>query len=90
MNSKEINPLFENEFFDTIQSDANVDASCTSGRQSRAYHFHGTWEDIPQHDILKKMTLEDFLLQINVLFQEEEEMNLKILITLDTVQKWEI
>ena len=48
MNSKEINPLFENEFFDTIQSDANVDASCTSGRQSRAYHFHGTWEDIPQ------------------------------------------
>ena len=41
-------------------------------------------------DILKKMTLEDFLLQINVLFQVEEEMNLKILITLDTVQKWEI
>ena len=49
VNSHEINPLFENEFFDSIESDANTDASCSSGRQSRTYHFFGLYEDIPQY-----------------------------------------
>ena len=34
--SMEINPLFENEFFDSTVN--NIDLSCTSGRQSRGYY----------------------------------------------------
>ena len=35
----EIDPYYENEFFDTIYSDSNYDSSCTSGRQSRSYFY---------------------------------------------------
>ena len=49
VNSGEINPLFENEFFDSIQSENNVDASCSSGRLSRAYRFFGTYDNIPTY-----------------------------------------
>ena len=47
VNSQQINPLFENEFFDNIQSEYTIDASCSSGRQSRTYHFFNVFDDIP-------------------------------------------
>ena len=37
ISTKEINPKFENEFYDSISVGA-IESSCTSGRQSRAYH----------------------------------------------------
>ena len=43
-----INPLFENEFFDK-DTEKSIDASCSSGRQSRAYHFLSTYESLPGH-----------------------------------------
>ena len=36
-NTHKTNKKFENEFFDSIISDRNIDASCSSGRQSRTY-----------------------------------------------------
>ena len=36
--SYQINPFFENEFFDSIHSDYEIDNSYTSGRQSRTYN----------------------------------------------------
>ena len=41
----EVNPLFENEFFDSIYSKYRVDASCTSGRISRAYNVLWVYYD---------------------------------------------
>ena len=38
--SYQTNPYFENEFFDTINSDTEIDYSCSSGRQSRTYHYY--------------------------------------------------
>ena len=37
--SKEVNSLFKNEFFSSVLSDNKYDASCSSGRLSRAYHY---------------------------------------------------
>ena len=37
VNNYEINPKFENEFYDSLHSNYNIDASCSSGRQSRTY-----------------------------------------------------
>ena len=37
----EINPKFENEFYDSVMSDNGIDPSCSSGRQSRGYF--GMW-----------------------------------------------
>ena len=48
--SHEINPYFENEFYDSISSLFNTEASCSSGRQSRTYY--GWWfynDDLPKH-----------------------------------------
>ena len=36
--SSQINPYFENEFFDSIHSDYGIDNSYSSGRQSRIYN----------------------------------------------------
>ena len=36
--SSQINPYFENEFFDSIHSDYGIDNSCSSGRLSRPYN----------------------------------------------------
>ena len=44
-NTHTINPEFENEFYDSINSDYLTDASCSSGRQSRTYN---TWWIYPQ------------------------------------------
>ena len=41
VNNYEINPKFENEFFDHVLSPNNRDPSCSSGRQSRGYF--GLW-----------------------------------------------
>ena len=41
VNNHEINPKFENEFFDHVLSPNNRDPSCSSGRQSRGYF--GLW-----------------------------------------------
>ena len=50
MNSThEINPFFENEFYDSIKSPYLVDASCTSGRQSRAYHAWWVYDNLPNY-----------------------------------------
>ena len=48
--NKEINPKFENEFFDTLYStDTKIDSSCSSGRLSRTYRFHSEYNDIPSY-----------------------------------------
>ena len=43
-----INPLFENEFYDSITA-PSMDASCTSGRQSRAYHAWWVYDNLPTY-----------------------------------------
>jgi len=43
----EINPYFENEFYDSIASYYNIEASCSSGRQSRTYFAWWTYTEIP-------------------------------------------
>ena len=45
----EINPLFENEFYDSIYSPTLIDASCSSGRQSRTYNAWYKYENIPNY-----------------------------------------
>ena len=44
----EINPLFENEFYDSIYSQYLFDASCSSGRQSRTYYAWWKYDDLPE------------------------------------------
>ena len=43
----EINPKFENEFFDEIYSNYFIDASCSSGRLSRTYNAWLNYTEIP-------------------------------------------
>ena len=43
----QVNPLFENEFYDSISSPAFIDSSCSSGRQSRTYYAWWIYDDIP-------------------------------------------
>ena len=45
----EINPNFENEFYDSIYSPDLSDASCTSGRQSRTYHAWWIYDNLPYY-----------------------------------------
>ena len=45
--SQEVNSLFKNEFFSSVLSDTNYDASCSSGRLSRAYHYFTYYSEIP-------------------------------------------
>ena len=45
----EINPLFENEFFDSLKTPYLMDPSCSSGRQSRTYFAWWLYSDIPEH-----------------------------------------
>ena len=44
----QVNPLFENEFYDSIFSPNLFDASCSSGRQSRTYYAWWKYENIPE------------------------------------------
>ena len=47
---QQVNKKFKNEFFDSIMNDGGVDPGCSSGRQSRAYHFLlQYYEDIPEY-----------------------------------------
>ena len=46
--SQKINPYFENEFFDSIYSEYEIDNSCSSGRQSRTYNTF--WERSIMYD----------------------------------------
>ena len=48
VNSGEINPKFENEFFDTLLAE-RFDSSCSSGRQSRTYQFLLESDNIPSY-----------------------------------------
>ena len=43
-----INETFENEFFDTISGFKSIEASCSSGRQSRAYKAWYQASDLPE------------------------------------------
>ena len=45
----EINPFFENEFYDSIKSPDNMDASCSSGRQSRTYFAWWIYSSLPSY-----------------------------------------
>ena len=45
----EINPNFENEFFDSIYSNYQLDSSCSSGRQSRTYFVFWIYSSIPTY-----------------------------------------
>ena len=45
----EINPKFENEFYDSILSPDLKDASCTSGRQSRTYYAWWLYSNLPAY-----------------------------------------
>ena len=50
VNNQKINPLFENEFYDTISgAEYNniVDSSCSSGRQSRTYNAWWPTDTVP-------------------------------------------
>ena len=47
--SYEINPLFENEFYDSISSPGLMDSSCSSGRQSRTYYAWWVYDNLPEH-----------------------------------------
>ena len=49
VNNYEINPKFENKFFDTINSGQGIDPSCSSGRQSRAYFVWWVHNNIPEY-----------------------------------------
>jgi len=42
---EQINPKFENEFFENVYSKIFADASCSSGRLSRTYNFWDEYED---------------------------------------------
>ena len=44
----EINPFFSNEFFDDISGGKTIEASCSSGRQSRAYKAWYTASNVPE------------------------------------------
>ena len=46
MNNGKVDPKFKNEFFDSIYY-LNYDPSCSSGRQSRAYHGIFLYQSIP-------------------------------------------
>ena len=46
--SQKINELFENEFFDSTSEGNSIDASCSSGRQSRTYNYFLKIEEIPE------------------------------------------
>ena len=43
-----INEAFENEFYDTISEKKNIEASCSSGRQSRTYNAWYTLYGLPK------------------------------------------
>ena len=45
----EINPLFENEFYDSVKAPSLMDASCSSGRQSRTYRAWWLYNDLPTY-----------------------------------------
>ena len=45
----EINPFFENEFYDSIKSPDLMDASCSSGRQSRTYRAWWKYSSLPAY-----------------------------------------
>ena len=47
-NTHTVDPLFENEFFDTVISPYLYDTSCSSGRQSRTYFFFSYLEGIDE------------------------------------------
>ena len=49
VNNYEINPKFENEFFDSVLSQSGRDPSCSSGRQSRGYFGFWIRNDIPSY-----------------------------------------
>ena len=44
----EINPYFENEFYDSLET-SYMDASCSSGRQSRTYYAFLIYGNIPEY-----------------------------------------
>ena len=44
----QVNPLFENEFYDSINSPYYFDASCSCRRQSRTYYAWWKYENIPE------------------------------------------
>jgi len=48
VNDYKINPKFENEFFDYIYSDYDIDASCSSGRLSRTYNILYPYKSLPK------------------------------------------
>ena len=45
----QINPNFENEFYDSISSPYGIEASCSSGRQSRTYNAWWLYNYIPEY-----------------------------------------
>ena len=44
-----INPEFENEFFDSINDEIGFDPSCSSGRLGRTYNYFSSYSDIPTY-----------------------------------------
>ena len=77
----EINPFFENEFYDSIKS-SFMDASCSSGRQSRVIMLGG-YIMIYHHiiNIFQMQNMVDLVLQIIAQFQCLILPKMKLLIT---------
>ena len=49
VNNYEVNPNFENEFYDFLNSTTSISPSCSSGRQSRTYFAVFIYQSIPKH-----------------------------------------
>ena len=49
VNNNEIDPYFENEFYDSLNSKNSINPSCSSGRQSRTYYALWIYDSIPDY-----------------------------------------
>ena len=75
-----INENFENEFYDTITDGNNIDASCSSGRQSRTYKAWYLADSLPtiyqyfENEKIVGYEPADFC-PVSLKYQEEEDLS---------------
>ena len=79
INSKEVNPIYENEFYDIYDKNVTVESRCSSGRQSRTYIYLWEIEDIPDEynyyeDILGGYEPADYC-PVSINYNEEEKQH---------------
>ena len=91
VNNGKVNPKFKNEFFDNIRNE-KYDAGCSSGRESRVYHYLKSYNNsIPtEYQYFNSSSLGGRELKIIVQFLWMIKMNQKKIIILDIAQKLEV